>query len=162
MEKQIKINLHLNRITKHQNSKCSRTVIIFNSHFYLLKQQLPSPTKFLLLRFLNLTFMKNKVIGNFVKRILVKMLIINEKKVPVKLKRTIEIKNYEIKITDIITKRRGYDILKLSFGSPFTSIHMASSKYYPNNLLQKNIEFDKEEIDILNNSNFLRKVICLK
>ena len=25
-----------------------------------------------------------------------------------------------------------------------------------------NIEFDKEEIDILNNSNFLRKVICLK
>ena len=98
---------------------------IFYSNF-LLKQQIPSPTKFLFLRLLNLTFMKNISIGNLIKKLLVKMLIINRKKIPLKLKRELIFKNNEIKIIDIITKNNGYNIIKLSFGSPFNSIHMAS------------------------------------
>ena len=91
--------------------------------------------------------MKNISIGNLIKKLLVKMLIINRKKIPLKLKRELIFKNNEIKIIDIITKNNGYNIIKLSFGSPFNSIHMASSKYYPNNFKHSTINFKRATVN---------------
>lgn len=155
-------NISTQYFNKLPNLKLFKNKFSFNSNFYLYEQITPSPLKFLFLRVLNLTIMRNIFIGNLIKKVLVKLLIKNNQKLPIKLKRSVYVKNKQIEIIDEITKDKNYKISNLCFGIPFVSIHMASSKYYPNYFTQKIFKYDNSELTNLNNNNQILKRIRLK
>jgi len=98
--------------------------------FYEIKQSVPDPQKFLLLRFFNLTLGRVRWIRESVKRILVKALLTNSKKVKYKLVRKISFA-FPLEVEDHIEPEMSEDKFEyLKHGIKFSSIHMASSKYY--------------------------------
>jgi len=98
--------------------------------FYEIKQSVPDPQKFLLLRFFNLTLGHVHWIRESVKRVLVKTLLSNSKKVKHKLARKVSFA-FPLEVEDHIEPEVSEDKFEyLKHGIKFSSIHMASSKYY--------------------------------
>jgi len=101
--------------------------ICFETPFYSMRRSAPTPFRFLILRFLNLTLMRSIGLGNFIKRLLVKFFISGKQTVPLKLIRTIKFGEKNITLIDKIEGR--LSLRWLEYGRPFTSIHMASARY---------------------------------
>ena len=98
--------------------------------FYEIKQSVPDPHKFLLLRFFNLTLGRVRWIRESVKRALVKTLLSNSKKVNYKLVRKVSFA-FPLEVEDHIEPEMSEDKFEyLKHGIKFSTIHMASSKYY--------------------------------
>jgi len=98
--------------------------------FYKIKQSVPDPQKFLLLRFFNLTLGRVRWIRESVKRALVKTLLSYSKKVNYKLVRKVSFV-FPLEVDDHIEPEMSEDKFEyLKHGIKFSTIHMASSKYY--------------------------------
>ncbi|MCK4821502.1 hypothetical protein KA005_37395, partial [bacterium] len=98
--------------------------------FYQIKQHIPDPYKFLVLRVLNLTLGKLHLIRETMKKLFVKTLIMNSKKVPFRVLREISF-NSPLEIKDRIEPEGSEDrFLLLEHGIKFSTIHMASAKYW--------------------------------
>jgi hypothetical protein len=98
--------------------------------FYEIKQSVPDPLKFLLLRFFNLTLGRVRWIRESLKRALVKILLSNSKKVNYKLVRKVSFV-FPLEVEDHIEPEMSEDKFEyLKHGIKFSTIHMASSKYY--------------------------------
>jgi hypothetical protein len=98
--------------------------------FYEIKQSVPDPQKFLLLRFFNLTLGRVRWIRESVKRALVKILLSNSQKVNYKLVRKVSF-TFPLEVEDHIEPEMSEDKFEyLKHGIKFSTIHMASSKYF--------------------------------
>jgi len=100
--------------------------------FYLMLHSLPTPFRFVLLRLLNITLMRHVGIGNWVKSLLVRMLISGKKAVPLYLKRVIKFTREKVIVEDKLTAKMSLPLRWLESGRDFSAIHMASAQYFQN------------------------------
>jgi hypothetical protein len=101
-----------------------------HADFFEIRQSIPDPQKFLLLRFFNLTLGRFHWIRERIKRMLVKTLLTNSKKVNYKLVRTVSF-SFPLKVEDHIEPEMSENEFEyLEHGIKFSAIHMASSKYF--------------------------------
>jgi hypothetical protein len=90
--------------------------------------------------------MRSIWLGNLIKKILVNLLIKGETRFPMQVERTLWFKNDSVEIIDQITMDSKLNITSLDGGIPFSSIHMASARYFQG---QSNItKFENPPIDI--------------
>lgn len=97
--------------------------------FYYMTHISNTPAKAVLMRLLNLTFMQNIRLGNFVKRLLVKLLITGRQPFPLNLTRTVHFNVDRVLVTDRLIPDEPLRLKSLRCGIPFVSIHMASARY---------------------------------
>ena len=121
------------------------TSISLNVPFYIMRRELPSPWRFVLLRLLNLTAMMNVTLGNWVKAILANMLIVGKSRLPLSLKRVVKFSADSVEVSDSIRSASSFKLKGLSYGQPFVSIHMASAKYFEN---EGNVNFEGIQVPI--------------
>lgn len=122
-----------NQITDRSRSCQSEShTIEISTPFYKVTQPVPTSFRFIVLRFLNLTMMRNRKFGNFVKRLLVKLLMKGNRKVPLVLTRKLRFDEDKVSIHDILNSKKSFSLSWLRFGQSFVSIHMASSRYFEN------------------------------
>ena len=111
-----------------RTSRWADEEISLETDFYLLPRSSPAPLLFLLLRLMNLTFMRSIILGNWIKKGLVHFLINRRRPLPLKLSRTIK---FGMKTVTVIDKIQGPLQLRwLEYGRPFVGIHMASARYF--------------------------------
>lgn len=97
--------------------------------FYHALRSLPTPARFIVLRALNLSLMRNIRIGNAVKRRLVRLLVSGKRPAPLRLERRVRFGASSIGIEDVVVASEGVELRSLQFGMPFSGIHMASAGY---------------------------------
>ena len=105
------------------------TQVTIISFFSKYKQPLPTPARFILLRLLSLTIMKNVYLCNLVKKLLVKLLITGQSKTHWKNKRTITWQK-EISIHDEFVGKQSDTLKYFKNSKAFSVIHMASKGYW--------------------------------
>jgi hypothetical protein len=103
-----------------------------------------TPQKMLLLRQMSMTVMRARMVNEKVKSILAERLILSKKKIDATLQRRVNFSNGQVRIEDTITNMTGHPFKWLEYGHKFSSIHMASSKYFQQSMLNRNnaIEID--------------------
>jgi len=97
---------------------------------YFMSSSQPNPLNFLFLRFANLTLMRIPLLNEWLKKIMVGMLITRRKKAPLTIKRTLEFNQNAVKLTDSIKATGKIQLQQLTRGGKFVSIHMASARYF--------------------------------
>lgn len=100
------------------------------SSFYSIRDSLPNPLNYLALRLMNLTLMRIGFLNELVKKIMVQVLVKNNSRQSLFRTRIIEVKHQSIDITDTFTNSGGIRLERMSQGFKFTSIHMASARYF--------------------------------
>lgn len=134
----------------HLNRSCTvkEDVIGMQTDFCRMLRAVPTPCRFVLLRVLNLTVMRNVYLGNLIKRFLVGLLIEGKKYVPLSMKRTVKFEDKRVVITDILTPKGKLMLQWLEYGTSFVSMHMASARYFGgnSNCHQKGIAIKKNDI----------------
>ncbi|MBN1134499.1 MAG: hypothetical protein JXA38_06260, partial [Methanosarcinaceae archaeon] len=97
---------------------------------YMIRQNIPDPLKFLVLRIFNVTVGRMRLVREMIKKLLVKVLLSNAGKSRFTLIRRIVFSD-PVKIVDRIEPQPdGGSFAFLDHGIKFSTIHMASSKYY--------------------------------
>ena len=132
----------------------------FTGVFFKIGTTLPSPFKFMLLRLMNLTVMRVGFLNELVKKMLVRMLISGSQNVPLKRTRTIDFKANSIRITDNIRKSGNITLKALEYGGKFSSIHMASARYFTPAQFSKQ-DMPALDIDSLNQAGNIELIIKL-
>ncbi|MCP4367454.1 MAG: hypothetical protein GY797_04960, partial [Deltaproteobacteria bacterium] len=102
--------------------------VYITSQLVRMHTQLPTPLQFLILRLLNITVMRNRKIGNVIKKFLVQFLITGNKRSPVRNHRTISF-GEGFKIIDEWSGDNT-DFERIMSDAPFSAIHMASQGYW--------------------------------
>jgi len=141
------------QMTNIENTwKWSKNRLLLKNDFYVLQHNLPSPLKFLLLRLMNLTIMRIHFLNEFAKKFLVKMLISGKKQAPMRRIREITFLENEIHIDEKIQKASSMRLKSLYCPGKFSSIHMASARYFtPSQLLDQGLlEIDLERLNTHN------------
>jgi hypothetical protein len=100
------------------------------SNFFLLKDTLPNPWNYLMLRFSNLTFMRFRLLNEFVKKLMVGILIKNNSLQKTSRTRVLILNPQSIEIIDTFTNNGHTQLKRLIQGFKFTAIHMASARYF--------------------------------
>ena len=101
-----------------------------HTDFYEIKQSIPDPQKFLLLRFFNLTLGRVRWIREGAKRMLVNTLLTNSKKSNYSLVRKVSFV-FPLRVEDHIEPKVSEDkFVYLKHRIKFSTIHMAASKYF--------------------------------
>lgn len=101
--------------------------------FYKSNEAYPSPFQFLILRFLSITIFKSNRLGNIFKRVIVKMLMTGKNKIDGYVSRRFEFSPDEIRVYEKVKTPTKYP--NYHHGGRFKSIHMASSGYNTQQLL---------------------------
>jgi len=111
-----------------QLSRLTDEEISSETDFCLLSHPSPSPILFLMLRLMNLTFMRSIRLGNWIKKRLVQFLMNKKRSLPLKLTRTVK---FGVKTVTVVDRIQGSLQLRwLEYGRPFVAIHMASARYF--------------------------------
>jgi len=116
----------------------ARTLLI-ETNFHKVLQETLSPLRFTLLRMLNLTLMRNIQVGNMVKNWIIRLLITGKKKVLVTLRRKVIFSAEMVIIEDELFKAPRLKFRWLEYGRKFSTIHMASAKYFQNQFWTKTL-----------------------
>jgi hypothetical protein len=132
--------------------KTDKDFISIEATFYEMLRSMPTPFQFTLLRILNLTLMRSIWIGNLIKALLVNLLIQGERRVPLRLERAIKFEDASIEIIDKIVSESKLNLQHLGCGIPFTSIHMASARYFQGHSVKNTIRPEPVDINILHNA----------
>ena len=104
--------------------------LLIYADFYEIKQFIPDPYKFLLLRIFNIILGNVRWLRESAKRLMVKKLLANTKKTRFRLIREISL-NSPLTIKDRIEPEGDEDkFIYLEHGIKFSTIHMASAKYW--------------------------------
>lgn len=123
--------------------------IELTSAFYKIQATLPGPFNFLLLRLMNLTIMRVGFLNELVKKLLVRLLISGSQRVPLNRSRVITFKSASVEIKDKVTQTGALKLKWLRYGGKFSSIHMASARYFTPAQLSKqmNQTLDTAQLD---------------
>jgi hypothetical protein len=111
--------------------------IVLTSDFYSVLHSLPTPLRFVLLRLLNLTLMRNLWLGNLVKKGLVKLLIGGKRRFDMQLWRQVRFETNQVIVEDLLSKSSRLKVRWLDFGRKFIGIHMASTRYFEEQQLDR-------------------------
>jgi hypothetical protein len=106
------------------------TKITITAPFYYMLRSAPTPFKFILLRLLNLTIMRSVLLGNWLKKLLVRLLISGKRTAPLTLSRTVQCDDEQVILTDVLRSTGRIVLRWLECGRPFVAIHMASARYF--------------------------------
>ncbi len=128
-------------------------VFFIKTAFYRTLSQAQTPLKLTLLRILNLTIMRNIHIGNLIKNWIIKLLITSKNKYSVVLTRIIEFNANSVIIKDEIVNTTKQQFAWLEYGRKFSTIHMASSKYFQNQYWEETVPPQNINITRLNAEN---------
>ncbi|HVR40846.1 MAG TPA: hypothetical protein VMU84_17270 [Thermoanaerobaculia bacterium] len=120
--------------------------ITFTVPFRYLDEPPMTPGRNLMLRMLNLTFMRSARIGEMIKKLLVRLLITGRATAPLSLTRTIRFGD-RITIEDRIALTSDVTVRRLECGRRFVSIHMASARYYEGSHFEKPHRVDVERLN---------------
>jgi hypothetical protein len=114
----------------HSDRPCRLTEndVRVETYFCSLPRSSPTPLAFVLLRLLNLTVMRSIRMGNYIKKLLVNLLITAKRQESLNLTRTVHFGAETITVTDKINGRQ--TMRWIEFGRPFVAIHMASARYF--------------------------------
>jgi hypothetical protein len=104
--------------------------IACDTSFYQVVQSQPNPWNILILRLLNLTVMRLNWLNEWIKKILVDLLVKPSRQIPLKRDREVFFNQNEIVIRDSFYRTSRFLIENMQQGIKFNSIHMASSRYY--------------------------------
>lgn len=124
------ITTQMTDLTRDTNSSAEEIEI--GAPFYLMLRSLPTPFRFVVLRLLNITLMRHGGIGNWVKALLVRLLISGKRPVSLYLRRVIRFKHDQIEIEDRLIVKGKLQLNWLESGRDFSAIHMASAQYFEN------------------------------
>lgn len=114
----------------HHTNQFTSEFTEVHAPFYEIKQNLPDPLKFLALRIFNITVGRIRPAREMAKKLLVKALLLNTRKARFTLIRRIEFSD-PVRIVDRIEPQPDVGSFKyLNHAIKFSTIHMASSKYY--------------------------------
>lgn len=100
------------------------------SAFYTLRQSQTTPFNYLVLRILNLTFMRISFLNETIKKFLVAWLTKTNRKYPLFRLRDISFNEESIEIKDHFYKKGKLKLAALAQGVKFNAVHMASSRYF--------------------------------
>lgn len=103
----------------------SSTVMIIEAELEPVERMLPSPFKFIVLRILSLTFFRSTFLGNWVKRLMAKLLMSEGKTVKGRVRRTIDLQSGTS--SDVILDG---DAVLIENPRSFSPLHMASQGYW--------------------------------
>lgn len=118
-------------LTSLNKIKFNDKYIEIESSFFFLKNELFYPIKFIFFRICLVILARLlPLFSRFIKKLLVKRLILKRKKAPLILIRKIEINEDVIKILDSIILGKNIKLKKIYKGSKFATIHMGSSRYF--------------------------------
>jgi len=119
------------QITHHQREvEKGQHTLSTETYFYEMLRSLPTPGRFVLLRVLNLTLMRNIWLGNWLKRQLVKLLMSGKRTYPFYLQRKLTFERNHIIVEDVLRNPKQLPLQWLEGGRSFNGIHMASAGYY--------------------------------
>jgi hypothetical protein len=136
--------------------------IVMTSNFYSVLHSLPSPLRFLVLRLMNLTLMRNLKIGNLIKQKLVRFLVTGKYKHPMQLRRRVRFERNRVIVNDLISKTPGLKLKWLEFGRQFVAIHMASAKYFEGWKPKKSLLAPQIDVGRLNQQQRLEVRVVIK
>ena len=100
------------------------------SGFYSIKDSIPNPLNYLVLRLMNLTLMRIGFLNELVKRLMVRVLVKNNTRINLSRTRILKLNPQSIDIADTFTNPGKVQLKWLSQGFKFTAIHMASARYF--------------------------------
>jgi hypothetical protein len=106
------------------------TEIEIQTSFYQMLRSVPTPLQYIFLRILNLTLMRSVLLGNWLKGVLVDMLISGKRTVPLSLTRIVHFEVDQVVVRDALRIGARLGLEWLEFGRPFVAIHMASARYF--------------------------------
>jgi hypothetical protein len=116
-----------------------------------VRQELLTPSKFLLLRLLNLTLFRSLRLGNRLRRMIVKRLILAKRPGPLRLKRSVAFAAEEIHVRDRLELTRAVEVQCVDLPRSFTPIHMGSAKYFRSSELEETLQVETPLLaDMLN------------
>ncbi len=95
-----------------------------------VRQELPTPIKFILLRLLNLTLFRSLLLGAWLRRLIIGKLITKKRLGPFSLKRSITFAADEIHFCDKLEARDSSPVDGVTLPRRFMAIHMGSAKYF--------------------------------
>ena len=91
---------------------------------------LPTPLKFMFLRFLNLTLFRSPSLGSWIRGRIVARLILAKHSGPFRLHREISFREEEIGFRDALQAEQPAPVEEVALARSFTGIHMGSAKYF--------------------------------
>lgn len=100
------------------------------THLAEIRQQLPSPAKFLLLRVLNLTLFRSLIVGAWLRRLIIKQLITKKYLGPFHMRRSITFRSSEVHFSDELEATKAIHVDDVDLPRRFLAIHMGSAKYF--------------------------------
>jgi hypothetical protein len=101
-----------------------------------VRQELPSPAKFLLLRLLNLTLFRNLAVGACLRRLIVRRLITTKRIGPLQFNRSVSFQRDSIHFRDTLRATRNLQVKEVALPRLFTAVHMGSAKYFHSSELE--------------------------
>jgi hypothetical protein len=128
----------------------SEDEILLESDFYKALHVSPTPLRFVLLRLINLTLMRNVRLGNMIKKRLVNLLISGKHPYAMSLKRKVRFEERRVIVEDRLIKPSGDRVKWMDFGLKFVSIHMASAGYFEGWKAEMSPSVPKLDVDRLN------------
>ena len=111
----------------NNNFELDGDILTIDSTFVPMPKRLPNPFQFIVLRLLGITFFRFRILREWAKQFLVRLLISPQKKWPINNKRKI-ILGSKLSITDTYSLSKGYT--KFENPGSFVSVHMASQGYW--------------------------------
>lgn len=102
-------------------------IVAVMSEFTSVNNTLPTPFQFFVLRFLNMTVMRSRALGNAVKKALVQLLITRKNRAGATNKRVITL-GKDLNIEDTQSNAQEYE--RVLVDGAFSAIHMASQGYW--------------------------------
>jgi hypothetical protein len=115
---------------RRRRTRVDGATIEIDAPFVRMSSMLPTPVRFLALRALSLTAMKNIAAGNWIKRRLVERFVERGAAVPLRLVRRIAFEDAGVRVHDRIENPSGLHLRWIAGGRPFSGIHMASAGYF--------------------------------
>jgi hypothetical protein len=104
--------------------------------FTELRQELPTPAKYVVLRLLNLTVFRSLRLGAWIRKLILERLILVRQPGPFCLCRTIVFLANEIRVSNLIERTAPVRVESAALPRALTAIHMGSAKYFHASELQ--------------------------
>ena len=150
------------QVTAQHEVNVDSTSVTVDAAFAEMSHPVPAPTRFVLLRLLNLTAMRSLAIGNAIKRLLVARLIAPQAAISLRVRRRFVFGD-RVSIQDRFDNPERLPVKSMRGGRPFVSIHMASASYYSGSMLESAPPSDAVAIDAaaLSREGFVEQTVQL-
>jgi hypothetical protein len=137
--------------------------LAISGQFGEVRQELPTPAKWIVLRLLNFTAFRSRTLGAWVRRRIINRLILHSRRGPAQLHRTIVFNEHTILFRDRLELNRRTTATALYLCREFTPIHMGSAKYFhPSALDEIPIESVENCVDRLNSDGVMTRDYTLQ